>query len=84
MPVHLKIEPHRKECPEPRILSNSNSFGVRVVNYVVMMLCLFSLILCVRALIRAQFLKYRAKRFFKERYGWEMTTKEKLLFLNGW
>ena len=69
---------------EPRILTNGISVGIQFLNYFVITLCLMSLILCLRAIVRAQFLKYRAKRFFKERFGWDMTTKEKLLFLNGW
>ncbi len=84
MPVELKVDPHRMQCPQPRIVSSDSAALMSAHNYTVIILSVLSLILCVRALVRAQFLKYRTKRLFKTRFGLTLTTKEKLLFLNGW
>lgn len=84
IPVSLKITPHRTRCPHPRGLTSLTSISVRVLNYVVIVLCGMSLILCLRALFRAQKLRREAQVFFKEKFGWVLTTSEKLDFLNVW
>ena len=67
--------------------ANCYCFGLvcfRLLNYVVLSVCISSLTLCVRALIRAQFLRVRAEKVFKLKFGWKLTRSERLDFLNVW
>ena len=57
---------------------------MRLLNYLVMILCSISLVLCLRALVRAQKLRIKAEKFFSSNFGWKLTSSEKFDFLNGW
>ncbi|CAB3368158.1 Hypothetical predicted protein [Cloeon dipterum] len=55
-----------------------------LMNVTVIVICSISLILCSRALIRAQQLKWETVRFFKTTYGKELSSKGKMEFINFW
>ena len=84
IPVTLKIDTNRRQCPDPVMITTEKAVTVQILNYVVIAVCLVSLILCCRALIRAQLLRARSQKFFFENYGWKLTQSEKLDFLNCW
>jgi len=50
----------------------------------VILLCLSSLLLCLRALLRAQLLKHEAGMFLGRNYSWTFTVSERMEFLNLW
>uniref|UniRef100_A0A0K2UKF4 Transient receptor potential mucolipin [Apis mellifera] n=1 Tax=Lepeophtheirus salmonis TaxID=72036 RepID=A0A0K2UKF4_LEPSM len=85
IPVELISIPLQTNCE-----SNSEktlttfSILIRILNYWVVLLCTSSLILCIRALVRAHLLKMEAVKFFKRRFGWSLSYKEMLDFLNIW
>ena len=84
IPIDLIIEPHRRECPKPTLVGTKEAIYYRVLNYFVIAVCAVSLILCLRALYRAQMLRIRAEKFFKKRFNWDLDSSERLNFLNGW
>ncbi|ODM93720.1 Mucolipin-3, partial [Orchesella cincta] len=59
-------------------------FGRSGVNYIVIVLCISSVFLCCRAIYRAQQLKWEIIIFFKTMRNCEMTTNDKLKFVNFW
>jgi len=85
MPINLLMEPVRLDCPT-QMVPRSTGYATVVVllNLLVIFFSLASLILCLRALLRAQLLKHETDRFFKSHYGWNLTVNEKLEFLNLW
>ncbi|XP_071443089.1 mucolipin-3-like isoform X2 [Hetaerina americana] len=55
-----------------------------LLNYLVMSICLISLVLCSRAIYRAQSLKKETVQFFESVYGRSLSMKGQLEFLNFW
>lgn len=55
-----------------------------ILNYLVMIICSISFILCTRAIIRAQKLKEITVTYFKLRYHKELSAESRLEFLNMW
>ncbi|TRY63631.1 hypothetical protein TCAL_07292 [Tigriopus californicus] len=84
IPVALDIRPFREQCPHPIEITTNKAIVIQILNYVVISLCVVSLILCMRALWRAQRLRADSEKFFLSRFGWVLTSSEKLEFLNVW
>lgn len=87
IPVQLHSHPMRKPCPDSlraRNPAGRSYYLITGLNYSVMVMCILSLILCLRALIRARRLRCEAEIFFRRKFGWELTYGEKFEFLNIW
>ena len=54
------------------------------LNLFVIVLSLSSLLLCLRALLRAQLLKHETMIFMSRHYNWVLTVQERCEFLNLW
>ncbi|XP_046405641.1 mucolipin-3-like isoform X2 [Ischnura elegans] len=55
-----------------------------LLNYLVMCVCLVSLVLCSRAIYRAHLLKKETVQFFERAFGKSLSMKGRLEFLNFW
>ena len=55
-----------------------------MLNYVVIAVSGVSLILCMRALMRAQSLRVETQRFFRTKFKSDLTFEEHFEFLNLW
>lgn len=55
-----------------------------VLNLFVISICCISLILCTRAIYRAQLLRARTVRFFRQQYNKELSFDGRMEFLNFW
>lgn len=55
-----------------------------VINIISILICFISLIMCVRALYRAQLLRKATVLFFRRQYGKELTLEERMEFVNLW
>jgi len=86
IPIELISDPDRLMCPGEDMKQNKTYYPILVVlfNLVVIGFCTGSLLLCVRALIRAQLLKHEAMSYLDHHKGWTLTNSEKLSFLNFW
>ncbi|XP_023347695.1 mucolipin-3 [Eurytemora carolleeae] len=84
LPVKLSMVPVRLDCPSEEESSSTYSSLVVSLNLVVIFLCLSSLLLCLRALLRAQILKHETDAFFRRNYDWSLSVNEGLEFLNLW
>jgi len=84
IPLHLDMEPVRLHCPTQTELTSSYSQFIVFLNLVVIILCFGSLLLCMRALLRAQLLKHEVGLFLNRNYNWTLTVSERLEFLNLW
>lgn len=68
-------------------LNDSNMVAVAflgLLNAVVIAVSLLSLVLCCRAIYRAQVLKSKTATFFKEHFGTSLSVNDRLEFLNLW
>ena len=71
-------------CNHPEIEDNSTDVRIIVLNYVVIAVCAVSLVLCLRALMRAQSLRVETQQYFKVHFQSDLTFDEHFEFLNLW
>lgn len=87
MLLSLDIEPRRLFCKGiTHYFSNGQLESVlrTLLNLFVILICGLSLVLCSRAIYRAQLLKLETMAFFKKTYGKALSLEGKLEFLNLW
>merc|ERR1712096_521803 len=70
IPVSLDIKPSRIQCSSSTpFTSDALSKFTMLLNILVIVLCLSSLFLCLRSLLRAELLKYETGLFLERNYG---------------
>lgn len=87
MLLSLDAEPKRLICQgntEYVAGDRIDSILRTLLNLFVIFVCTLSLILCSRAIVRAQLLKYETMAYFKKIYGKQLSQEEKFEFLNLW
>ena len=87
MLLSLDTEPRRLLCKGDTqyITSSQIESALRtLLNFFVILICTFSLVLCSRAIYRAQLLRYETMAFFKKIYGKVLSLEGRLEFLNLW
>ena len=92
LPLNLKMEPVRLHCGttqeagQSSSSSSSSSYATFIIflNIFVILLSLASLLLCLRALLRAQLLKHESESFLSRHYNWTFTVSERMEFLSLW
>ncbi|XP_031827310.1 mucolipin-3 [Nomia melanderi] len=87
MLLSLDTEAKRLECKgDTRYITDSRIEAAlrTLLNLLVILICSVSLILCSRAIYRAQLLKFETMNFFKKTYGKVLSLEGRLEFLNLW
>lgn len=87
MLLSLDAEPKRLQCKGDTryITDNRIESALRtLLNLLVILICTISLMLCSRAIYRAQLLKFETMNFFKKAYGKPLSFEGRLEFLNLW
>lgn len=87
MVMSLDAEAKRLECKGDTtyITDNRIDSALRsLLNFSVILTCSISLILCSRAIYRAQLLKFETMSFFNKAYGKELSLEGRFEFLNMW
>lgn len=87
MLLSLDAEPKRLQCKGDTryVTDNRIESALRtLLNLLVILICTVSLMLCSRAIYRAQLLKFETMNFFKKAYGKPLSLEGRLEFLNLW
>lgn len=87
MLLSLDAEPKKLQCKGDTryITDNRIESAVRtLLNLLVILICTVSLVLCSRAIYRAQMLKFEIMAFFKKTYDKTLSLEGRLEFLNFW
>lgn len=87
MKIVLDAAPIRLVCRGDTTYITSNEIDTllrSVLNYLVIIICLISLVLCSRAIYRAQQLKVITIVFFKNFFGRTLSQEGRMEFLNMW
>jgi len=84
LPIELTTEPIRLACPTMEAVTSPFSRFIVFLNLGVIFICFSSLLLCLRALLRAQLLKHETDTFLQKTYNWTLSVNERLEFLNLW
>ena len=82
--IHLDIKPVRVQCASVTVKSYFYFQFIMIFNLMVIIICLTSLYLCIRSLLRAGMLKMETQYILLRNYGISLTISEKLEFLNLW
>lgn len=85
--LQLDAEPIRLQCQgDIKYITDSNlDYVLRsILNFLVISICLVSFILCIRAIIRAQQLKYETIHFFQQYYKKDLSLEGRWEFWNLW
>jgi len=80
IPMALSLTPERVKCNHPEIEDNSTDVRIIVLNYVVIAVCAVSLVLCLRALMRAQSLRVETQQYFKVHFQSDLTFETQQYF----
>ncbi|KAK9497426.1 hypothetical protein O3M35_004136 [Rhynocoris fuscipes] len=87
MVLSLDAEPIRLQCKgDVEYISDNNiDYILRsILNFLVILICALSFLLCIRAIIRAQQLKNETVHFFRHYYKKELSLEGKWEFWNLW
>ncbi|XP_046434419.1 mucolipin-3-like [Neodiprion fabricii] len=87
MLLSLDADPIRLRCKEDATYIMDNEIEMKLgtlLNMLVIIVCTISLILCSRAICKAQLLKYETVSFFQNTYGKKLSVEGRLEFLNLW
>jgi len=87
MLLSLDAEARKLQCKGDTryITDNRIESALRtLLNLLVILICTISLLLCSRAIYRAQILKFETISFFKKTYGTTLSLEGRLEFLNFW
>ena len=82
--IVMTSTPKHFTCSQPVYSDESEVFSIRILSVVVGVICITSLVLCCRALIRGQLLANETKAFFQDRYKIRLSLTEMIQFLNFW
>ncbi|XP_043550632.1 mucolipin-1a isoform X3 [Chiloscyllium plagiosum] len=73
------------ECVDPSVLGYANNDAGRLIfDIFIILLCLLSLVLCTRSVIRGFMLQHEFGKFFLLKHGKEVSPATRMEFLNGW
>ncbi|XP_056256920.1 mucolipin-1b [Seriola aureovittata] len=84
----VKISLHNqasiKECKDPNVSGHAESYAREFFDVLVAIVCLLSLLLCGRSILRGILLQHEYVQFFKHRLGRSVSWGDRLEFINGW
>ncbi|XP_041475423.1 mucolipin-3-like [Lytechinus variegatus] len=88
MPVSLGVEHNFfTNCSNKYDDDELEKSAARIIftlDILVLLLCLISMILCLRSIVKAQQLKFKTMKFFKVHYNCKLSTSDRMEFLNLW
>ncbi|XP_063623181.1 mucolipin-3-like [Cydia splendana] len=87
MSLSLEAEPYKLACKGDKEYVTDNKIDQilrSILNILVILICSMSLMLCSRAIYRAQLLKELTVQFFRQAYDKELSLDGRLEFLNVW
>ncbi|KAK2833897.1 hypothetical protein Q5P01_017786 [Channa striata] len=82
--VRLQNQASIKECKDPSVSGHAESYARQFFDVLVAIVCLLSLLLCGRSILRGVLLQHEYVRFFKHRLGRSVSWGDRTEFINGW
>ncbi|XP_071387334.1 mucolipin-1b isoform X2 [Centroberyx affinis] len=73
-----------KECKDPNVSGHAESYAREFFDVLVAFVCLLSLLLCGRSILRGILLQHEYVQFFKHRLGRHVSWGDRMEFINGW
>ncbi|XP_067333959.1 mucolipin-1b [Channa argus] len=82
--IRLQNQASIKECKDPSVSGHAESYARQFFDVLVAIVCLLSLLLCGRSILRGVLLQHEYVQFFKHRLGRSVSWGERTEFINGW
>ncbi|XP_069051795.1 mucolipin-1a [Lepisosteus oculatus] len=82
--ISLNNEATIKECRDPSVSGHAENYTRLAFDVIVVIVCVLSLLLCGRSILRGVLLQQEFARFFREQLGRGVCWEDRLEFVNGW
>ncbi|CAL8285867.1 unnamed protein product [Boreogadus saida] len=82
--VSLQNRASITECRDPNVSGHADSYAREVFDVLVAVVCLLSLVLCGRSILRGVFLQHEYVGFVQRRTGRRASWGDRVEFINGW
>ncbi|KAK9535637.1 hypothetical protein VZT92_008007 [Zoarces viviparus] len=82
--ISLQNQASIKECKDPNVSGHAESYAREFLDVLVAFVCLLSLLLCGRSILRGIVLQHEYGQFFKRSLGRSVSWGERMDFINGW
>ncbi|KAM4634829.1 mucolipin-1b [Polymixia lowei] len=84
--VKVSLQNHAsiKECKDPNVSGHAESYAREFFDVMVAFVCLLSLLLCGRSILRGVLLQHEYVQFFKHRLSRPVCWGDRMEFINGW
>lgn len=82
--ISLNNEASIKECKDPNVSGHAENYLREFFDVLVAIVCLLSLLLCGRSIMRGIILQNEYVHFFKHRFNRQVSWSDRLEFINGW
>lgn len=85
MTISLEADPIQLKCKGDVVINDDlETLITSLLNFLVIIICVVSFVLCARAVWRAQQLKVITNKFFLSHFGQKLSQEDKWKFLNMW
>uniref|UniRef100_A0A674C8D4 Mucolipin TRP cation channel 1a n=1 Tax=Salmo trutta TaxID=8032 RepID=A0A674C8D4_SALTR len=82
--ISLENQAFIKECKDPSVSGHAENYTRLAFDVVVAIVCMLSLLLCGRSILRGIILQAEYVEFFKTNLGRKVSWDERMEFINGW
>ncbi|KAM8825025.1 mucolipin-1b isoform 1-T1 [Synchiropus picturatus] len=82
--VRLYNQPSIKECKDPNVSGHAENYAREFFDVLVALVCLLSLLLCGRSVVRGILLQHEFAQFFRSRLCRGVSWSDRMEFINGW
>ncbi|KAM3865524.1 mucolipin-1a [Diretmus argenteus] len=82
--ISLENKVSIKECKDPSISGQADNYTRVMFDVAVALVCMLSLLLCGRSILRGIMLQHEFVRFFRESLSRKVSWADRMEFINGW
>ncbi|KAG7504977.1 mucolipin-1-like [Solea senegalensis] len=82
--ISLQNQASITECKDPNVSGHAENYAREFFDVLVAVVCLLSLLLCGRSVLRGIVLQYEYVQFFNDRLGRSVAWGDRMEFINGW
>lgn len=82
--IHLENQAKIKECIDPSVSGQAENYTRLAFDVAVILVCLLSLLLCGRSILRGITLEQEYVQYFRDVLGRKVCWSDRLEFINGW
>ncbi|KAI3360180.1 hypothetical protein L3Q82_014492, partial [Scortum barcoo] len=82
--ISLQNQASIKECRDPNVSGHAESYAREFFDVLVAFVCLLSLLLCGRSILRGILLQNEYVQFFNHKLGRRVSWGDRMEFINGW